>query len=123
MISGNEQATEEFYLYRIGADDFMKKPFSRAEVFARIERPAGSGRRAAPHRHHGETRSPTRRCPQPDPPHPRRLPAGNWHMDVPTPARRRREGGAPVKSTHFAGARRIGAGSPVSDLHYRCSPS
>jgi twitching motility two-component system response regulator PilH len=38
MISGNEQATEEFYLYRIGADDFMKKPFSRAEVFARIER-------------------------------------------------------------------------------------
>jgi len=38
MISGNEQATEEFYLYRIGADDFMKKPFSRAEVFARIDR-------------------------------------------------------------------------------------
>ncbi len=38
MISGNEQATEEFYLYRIGADDFMKKPFSRAEVFARIQR-------------------------------------------------------------------------------------
>src|SRR6478609_3450225 len=38
MISGNEQATEEFYLYRIGTDDFMKKPFSRAEVFARIER-------------------------------------------------------------------------------------
>ena len=38
MISGNEQATEEFYVQRIGADDFMKKPFSRAEVFARIER-------------------------------------------------------------------------------------
>ena len=38
MISGNEQATEEFYLYRIGADDFMKKPFARAEVFARVER-------------------------------------------------------------------------------------
>lgn len=38
MISGNEQATEEFYVARIGADDFMKKPFSRAEVFARIER-------------------------------------------------------------------------------------
>ncbi len=38
MISGNEQATEEFYLYRIGADDFMKKPFARAEVFARIQR-------------------------------------------------------------------------------------
>jgi twitching motility two-component system response regulator PilH len=38
MISGNEQATEQFYVHRIGADDFMKKPFSRAEVFARIER-------------------------------------------------------------------------------------
>lgn len=38
MISGNEQATEQFYANRIGADDFMKKPFSRFEVFARIER-------------------------------------------------------------------------------------
>ncbi len=38
MISGNEQATEQFYVQRIGADDFMKKPFSRPEVFARIER-------------------------------------------------------------------------------------
>jgi CheY-like chemotaxis protein len=38
MISGNAQATEEFYVQRIGADDFMKKPFSRAEIFARIER-------------------------------------------------------------------------------------
>lgn len=37
MISGNEQATEQFYANRIGADDFMKKPFSRFEVFARIE--------------------------------------------------------------------------------------
>ncbi|HEX5125174.1 MAG TPA: response regulator [Rhodocyclaceae bacterium] len=38
MISGNEQATEQFFGARIGADDFMKKPFSRLEVFARIER-------------------------------------------------------------------------------------
>ena len=37
MISGNEQATEQFYAKRIGADDFMKKPFSRHEVFARVE--------------------------------------------------------------------------------------
>ena len=37
MISGNEQATEQFYAKRIGADDFMKKPFSRYEVFARID--------------------------------------------------------------------------------------
>ncbi|WP_256647135.1 response regulator [Thermomonas paludicola] len=36
MISGNAQATEQFYVQRIGADDFMKKPFSRAEVFSRI---------------------------------------------------------------------------------------
>ena len=38
MISGNEQATEQFYAKRIGADDFMKKPFSRYEIFFRIER-------------------------------------------------------------------------------------
>ena len=37
MISGNSAATEQFYVQRIGADDFMKKPFSRAEVFSRIE--------------------------------------------------------------------------------------
>ena len=37
MISGNEQAVEQFYAQRIGADDFMKKPFARSEVFARIE--------------------------------------------------------------------------------------
>lgn len=37
MISGNEQATEQFYAKRIGADDFMKKPFSRHEVFTRLE--------------------------------------------------------------------------------------
>ncbi len=38
MISGNELATEQFFGSAIGADDFMKKPFSRLEVFARIER-------------------------------------------------------------------------------------
>jgi twitching motility two-component system response regulator PilH len=46
MISGNAQATETFYVQRIGADDFMKKPFSRAEVFARIEKMLDSGRLA-----------------------------------------------------------------------------
>jgi twitching motility two-component system response regulator PilH len=38
MMSGNEQAMEQFFGTRIGADDFMKKPFSRHEVFFRIER-------------------------------------------------------------------------------------
>jgi twitching motility two-component system response regulator PilH len=38
MMSGNEQAMEHFFGSRIGADDFMKKPFSREEVFFRIER-------------------------------------------------------------------------------------
>ncbi|HET6435212.1 MAG TPA: response regulator [Xanthomonadaceae bacterium] len=51
MISGNAQATEQFYVRRIGADDFMKKPFGRGEVFARIQQLVESGRlpaRAAP---------------------------------------------------------------------------
>ncbi len=38
MMSGNEQAMEQFFGSRIGADDFMKKPFSRKEVFFHIER-------------------------------------------------------------------------------------
>jgi twitching motility two-component system response regulator PilH len=37
MISGNPKAVEEFYLKKIGADGFMKKPFGRYEVFSRIE--------------------------------------------------------------------------------------
>ncbi|WP_376692119.1 response regulator [Wenzhouxiangella sp. EGI_FJ10409] len=43
MISGNPQAVEEFYLKKIGADGFMKKPFGRFEVFSRIERLVGAG--------------------------------------------------------------------------------
>lgn len=41
MISGNDQAAEQFYVERIGADDFMKKPFNRADVFSRIDRLLG----------------------------------------------------------------------------------
>ena len=44
MISGNLQATEQFYVQRFGADDFMKKPFGRSEVFARIEHLTRRGR-------------------------------------------------------------------------------
>jgi DNA-binding response OmpR family regulator len=53
MISGNEHATEQFYADRIGADDFMKKPFSRHEIFARIEALLGEDR--IPRRKHGAT--------------------------------------------------------------------
>src|SRR5690242_107507 len=44
MISGNLQATEQFYVQRFGADDFMKKPFGRAEVFERIRMLVEDGR-------------------------------------------------------------------------------
>jgi len=44
MISGNLQATEQFYVQRFGADDFMKKPFGRGEVFARIQHLTQAGR-------------------------------------------------------------------------------
>lgn len=45
MISGNVQATERYYAERIGADDFMKKPFTRFDVFRRIEHFIGSDKR------------------------------------------------------------------------------
>lgn len=44
MISGNPQATEQFYLQRCGADDFMKKPFGRDEVCERIGQLVDCGR-------------------------------------------------------------------------------
>ena len=44
MISGNPQATEQFYVQRFGADDFIKKPFGRAEVSACIDQLVRSGR-------------------------------------------------------------------------------
>ncbi|MCP1375562.1 response regulator [Dyella lutea] len=47
MISGNLQATEQFYVQRFGADDFMKKPFGRAEVFGRIQHLVEAGRLSA----------------------------------------------------------------------------
>lgn len=44
MISGNVQATEQFYVQRFGADDFMKKPFGRSEVFDRIRKLVDGGK-------------------------------------------------------------------------------
>jgi twitching motility two-component system response regulator PilH len=37
VMSGNKQTTEQIYVKRIGADDFMKKPFTRYDLFSRIE--------------------------------------------------------------------------------------
>lgn len=38
IMSGNKEAIEEFWVIRIGANDFMAKPFSRFEVYRRIEK-------------------------------------------------------------------------------------
>lgn len=38
MMSGNSGAAENFFLQRVGADDFIHKPFGRFEVFGAIER-------------------------------------------------------------------------------------
>nr|WP_329743529.1 response regulator [Dyella sp. A6] len=46
MISGNPQATEQFYVQRFGADDFIKKPFGHAEVNASIQQLVRAGRLA-----------------------------------------------------------------------------
>ena len=37
IMSGNQEAAEKFWVERIGANDFMSKPFSRKEVFQRLE--------------------------------------------------------------------------------------
>ncbi|WP_456408337.1 response regulator [Thiolapillus sp.] len=37
IMSGNKEATEIFWVNRIGANDFMGKPFSRRDVYQRLE--------------------------------------------------------------------------------------
>lgn len=49
MISGNQQASEQFYLQRCGADDFMKKPFGRGDVAQRIGQLVQAGRLPSHH--------------------------------------------------------------------------
>jgi twitching motility two-component system response regulator PilH len=44
MISGNQQATEQFYVQRFGADDFIKKPFGQREVQQAIDVLVRAGR-------------------------------------------------------------------------------
>jgi CheY-like chemotaxis protein len=44
MISGNQQATEQFYVQRFGADDFIKKPFGLRELQQSIHRLVQAGR-------------------------------------------------------------------------------
>jgi twitching motility two-component system response regulator PilH len=47
MISGNQQATEQFYVQRFGADDFIKKPFGQREMQRSIDRLVRAGRLSA----------------------------------------------------------------------------
>ncbi|WP_233841997.1 response regulator [Dyella sp. 2HG41-7] len=47
MISGNQQATEQFYVQRFGADDFIKKPFGQREVQLAIDQLVRAGRLTA----------------------------------------------------------------------------
>ena len=43
VMSGNQMATERFWVIRIGANDFMTKPFTRRDVFERAERLLSKG--------------------------------------------------------------------------------
>jgi twitching motility two-component system response regulator PilH len=47
MMSGNQQATEQFYVQRFGADGFVKKPFGRSDVFHAIRSLVQAGRMPA----------------------------------------------------------------------------
>ncbi|TAN04301.1 MAG: response regulator [Rhodanobacteraceae bacterium] len=47
MMSGNQQATEQFYVQRFGADGFVKKPFGRVDVFHAIRSLVQAGRMPA----------------------------------------------------------------------------
>ncbi|WP_456413403.1 response regulator [Thiolapillus sp.] len=38
IMSGNKEATESFWIQRIGANDFMGKPFNRRDLFQQLER-------------------------------------------------------------------------------------
>ena len=44
MISGNPQAAQQFWVQKIGADDFMAKPFTEADVMEKVEKALESRR-------------------------------------------------------------------------------
>jgi len=43
IMSGSKQATEQFWANKIGANEYMMKPFSRGDLFAVIEKQLNSG--------------------------------------------------------------------------------
>ena len=38
MMSGDHQAMQEFWVNKIGAKDFLNKPFKRSDIFTKIEK-------------------------------------------------------------------------------------
>jgi twitching motility two-component system response regulator PilH len=38
MMSADEQAMQEFWINKIGAKDFLNKPFDRAQLFHKVEK-------------------------------------------------------------------------------------
>jgi len=47
MISGNKQETDTSYVQRIGAEDFLAKPFTNAELLRKVDEALGRGEHSA----------------------------------------------------------------------------
>ena len=48
IISGSEQATEQYWSLRLGANDFIAKPIRRGELFQKVERHLAQREQAVP---------------------------------------------------------------------------
>jgi twitching motility two-component system response regulator PilH len=90
MMSGNEQAKAQFFGAHIGADDFMKKPFSRFEVFARIARLLDTNR--VPRRIPSDTAASKQASPEPA----QALPEPQPPQAAPQPETKTEEASVPV---------------------------